>query len=272
MIEQQKNKNDKNTRQIKKNKDENSKKTKLLGKMKDILVKFRGRLVGTIKEKTNTISHLPDNISYIESQNKKFVSKAFKYEKILTQKFKDISKLEKKHAYLRKEYDEKKNNNIDLSDKIQVQKIKIQMQVDEITKLSNKIKNYERIVENLEHELNNKDLKLQRKTKKYRREIARAKKCSNCSQRSIRKIKGSSSKILLNDLNQIKEESLSNYSDTDSDHQEVDLNDYQEVLDSRNKIRGMYNQIKAKYMDCINQKQWYKVRYQVLSNKVRKGN
>jgi hypothetical protein len=265
-LEQQKKEMVVNKNNLEVNTKENKKKKRLLIKMKDILIDFRGRLKETIKSQNMTLN-APKNISFIEEQNHQFVRNAFNYEKILVKKLKELSNLKERESKLMAELEEKKHDNINLMDKIQVHKNKTMTQDTEITKLSDKIKDYQRIVENLEHEMTNKEMKLARKTRKYRNEIARAKRCGKCSQRSMRKIKGKNSEVLLNDLNQIKEESLSNYSETDSDHQEVNLNDYQEILDSRNEIQGRYNALMAKYLDCKNNKMKYKIKSRMLADK-----
>lgn len=267
LLEQHKQQIGEKQRSLKQKTKEATRTNKLFSKMSTILVDFRSRLEETVGDQQRTLKTSPDSFSFVENQNKKFVENAFNYEKLLMQKMKELGKLKEREAQLRKSLEERKNENINLEDKIQVHKNKTDLQENEIGKLNDKIKDYERIVENLEHELNSKEMKLTRKTRKYRKEIARAKKCAKCSQRSMRKIQGKKSEILLNDLNQIKEESLSNYSETDSDDQDVNLNDYQEVLDSRNKIQGQYNELMAKYLDCRNKKSKYQLRYQMLSDK-----
>ena len=267
LMEQQKKVSSQNEELAKKKNKENLKKTKLFEKMKKILEDFRGRLQETVVSQKKTLQTTPSHFSFVEENNRQFVTNAFNYEKILVKKLKELSELQEKEGRTMRELEEKKNENINLQDKIQVHKNRTDTQAAEIRKLNDKIKDYERIVENLEHELNNKEMKLHRKTRKYRNEIARARKCGNCSQRSMRKIKGKGSEILLNDLNQIKEESLSNYSETDSDDQEVNLNDYQEILDSRNEIQGRYNELMAKYLDCRSKKKKYQLRFKVLADK-----
>lgn len=246
---------------------ESRRKEKRLAKMNGILKNFRGRLTEMAKQQGQTLKLVPENFSFIERQNREFVKKMFSYEKQLVAKMKDLGELEERVRKVERERAEQTHVNINLQDKIQVHVNKTATQQKEILELRDKNKNYQRIVENLGHDINNLEMKLARKSRKYRSEIARARKCGKCSQRSMRKIKGRGSEVVMSDLNQIKEESLSNYSETDSDDQEVNLNDYQEVLDSRNEIQGRFNALMAKYMDCRNMRNKYQMKYKLLMDR-----
>ena len=209
------------------------------------------------------IKSLPSS-SYIEQQNAVFVKKAFDYEKLLTVKISEIKGLHREISSIKRIISQKKNDESNLNDKMQVFKTRSENQIKEISTMNLKIKNLEQVIEKLGHEKEEKEMALQRKTRKYRSEIARAKRCKNCSQRSIKKIKGPG---LMNDLNQIKEESLSNYSMSDSDNKEIDLNDYQNALDETKKLRGMYNSLQFKYVSSREQTNNYRIKKEMLADR-----
>ena len=251
---------------IKKGEDQLKKKNKLLSRMGEVLEGFRERLRSNLRVHDEFVEGLAQP-SFLEQQNSEFVKKAFQYEKMIALKMKEMKEMRQKFDNFKRELADRKIENANLRDKMQVHKKRSEDKDNDLKKLNAEVKNYERVVGNLEHKIEVKDMKLSRKTKKYRSEIARARKCKNCSQRSIRKSGVKKSERLLQDLKDIEEESLSDRTDSDSDRQEVNMNDYQEIVDSRNQWRGRYNELHAKYMDCFNSTNNYRIKYRMMADK-----
>lgn len=208
------------------------------------------------------------SFSFLEQSNKKTIDKYFNLNNLVIQKEKEILNHINDKNIIVKDKNKINQDKKNLEDTVQVMKSKTNKLQKDNDDYNEKNKKLENIIADLTYQMNNLELKLNRKNRKYAKQIKKVKKCPNCSQRSLSK--RFSNKLIVSgkeqyiNKNNINCHDSNESSDTDSDTEEVNKNDYNKIKKEMEKYRGKYMEFQSKYINSQEKLHHYISKYRSI--------